>query len=210
MAWFNFTEAMTDPRARITSDMAKGWWKNVIAAARGEAGSPYVQTAWHPYNGLTVGDGETGEIWNFATDGAVTVDGPLFEDGFTYRLVVTEFTASGLTIDLLDPKSAFIAVRVIGATSGTAHPLGSGSGSLVSLSPADVGAGNGWCDLEYPRTSQRRHHGMFAANLGGPAGFLVSENTAQKLSRYRLIFGTTGGATITGGTCRMFRKRLYE
>lgn len=204
MAWFNFTEAMTDPDARITSDMAKGWWKNVIAAARGDTGSPYIETAWHPYNGLTVGDGATGTIWNFATDGAVTVDGPLFEDGFTYRLVVNGFTATGLGSV---GDVAGVAARVIGATSGTAHLIS----TLVQLSNGgDTRVGNGWCDLEYPRTSQRAHHGMFATSAGSVGGFSVLENTAQKLSRYRLTFTTTGGATITGGTCRMFRKRLYE
>jgi hypothetical protein len=204
MAWFNFTESMTDPDARITSDMAKGWWKNVISAARGETGSPYIETAWHPYNGVTVGDGATGTIWDFATDGAVTVDGPLFQDGFTYRLVVNGFTASGLGSV---GAGAAIEARVIGATSGTAHLIE----NLASLAfGGDTGAGNGWCDLEYPRTSQHRHHGMIANNVAAPVGFLVSEGTAQKLSRYRLTFTTTGGATITGGRCRMFRKRLYE
>jgi hypothetical protein len=35
---------------------------------------------------------------------------------------------------------------------------------------------------------------MIASNTAAPTGFLVSEGTAQKLSRYRLTFNASGGA----------------
>ena len=85
--WLNITDTQVDPDAPLTSQLAYGWRDNPIAIAEGAAGAPYVQSSWHPYNGVTVGDGNTGLILDAAvTTGLTTFTTPTFDAGWDYKL----------------------------------------------------------------------------------------------------------------------------
>lgn len=85
-----------DQDSPITQPLMTALRDNPISIAEGANGAPYMQTAWHPYNGLLVGDGNTGRIYNEPTDGAVTnITTPDFETGYDYQIVLASID-SGL------------------------------------------------------------------------------------------------------------------
>ena len=183
-----------------TDEKASAAFENVEALAQGKPGAPYIETAWHPYDSAAVGDGNTGLLWDFATDGVpADFDGPLFEDGFTYKVVIDRFTASGLGGA---SSKASVDVRVIGAVSGSTSAVEAGFGGTGA---GTRGPANSFAEFEAARSEVRSH---YYVSSGAPLS--VESATPQKLLRFRLDFTQNSGGTITAGRVRMFRKRLYE
>ena len=78
----------TDPEAPLSSALIKALALNPTAIAEGATGAPYAADGWHPYNGVNVGDGITGTIYDFAVHGAVaSVETPTFADGYEYMML---------------------------------------------------------------------------------------------------------------------------
>lgn len=95
-SYITITDAETDPEAPLTSELAKKWRDNPLAINEGDPTAPVNQTAWHPYNKVTVGDTNNGLIYNFPTDGAVaTVTSPDFVDGYDYAFFVDRVLSTG-------------------------------------------------------------------------------------------------------------------
>ena len=97
MAWSNLINALFLVGKPITSSQGLALRDNVISARKAEDGAPYEVTSWHPHDGVNIGDGVTGEIWSFASDGVVsTITTPDFADDHEYRLrLVGVGSASG-------------------------------------------------------------------------------------------------------------------
>lgn len=71
-----------------TDAKAQAAFENAVALAEGATGAPHIFAAWHPFNGVLVGDAGDGLLWSFARDGGVaSITSPDFEDGFEYRLL---------------------------------------------------------------------------------------------------------------------------
>lgn len=78
-----------------TDEKATAAFENAVALAEAATGAPYVENGWHPYNGVTVGDGATGKIYDSAVDGALaTKDSPDFEDGYEYMFLFEQVSSS--------------------------------------------------------------------------------------------------------------------
>ena len=198
--WTPPIEMTFDVEQPIRSEQGIMLAGNPIALAQGKPGSPYIETAWHPYDSAAVGDGNTGLLWDFATDGVpADFDGPLFEDGFTYKVVIDRFTASGLGGV---SSEASVDVRVIGAVSGSTSAVEAGFGGTGA---GTRGPANSFAEFEAARSEVRSH---YYVSSGTPLS--VESSTAQKLLRFRLDFTQNSGGTITAGRVRMFRKRRIE
>ena len=86
--WIDPIESETDPDAPLTSGLGKRWDNNPIAMGECAEGAPYMQTAWHPFDGVYDGDGKDGVIYDFAVDGAVSsVDYTTWLDGYEYGFI---------------------------------------------------------------------------------------------------------------------------
>lgn len=77
---------------------------NPIAIAEQASGAPVLTSAWHPYDKVTIGDGKTGLIYDFAVNGlASEVVTPDFADGWEYKIVGRELShnsGSGKSLNL--------------------------------------------------------------------------------------------------------------
>lgn len=99
-------DAIFDPDTPILGSTHLEARDNLKAAREGSTGARYEQTAWHPYNGLNIGDGIDGAIYDAAIDGTVaTIDAPTFEAGYSYGFL---FEGLGQT------ASATLEVRLYG------------------------------------------------------------------------------------------------
>lgn len=82
------TNGQIDQNSPLTQDLMTLIRDNPIAMLEGATDAPYNQAYWHPYDGVTVGDGNSGIYYNFADDGSVaTVDTPTFENGYEYLIL---------------------------------------------------------------------------------------------------------------------------
>ena len=195
--WLNITDTQVDPDAPLTSQLAYGWRDNVIAAREGAVNSPYEASGWHPYDGVTIGDGATGIIYDFAVHGAVTsVTTPDFEDGYEYRLdfdgVVS--AATGLRVRLYCETSA--------AWSGIASVIAGASSYNIT----------GSLDIRDPRRSLRAGHvdaSFYNAAGGGSvaASSWVSLTTAQKVLRAQVY--PESPYNFSAGKIRMMRRLAF-
>lgn len=220
-SYITITDAETDPSAPITSELAKKWRDNPLAIAEGDSTAPVNQTAWHPYNKVTVNDANTGIIYNFPTDGAVaTVTSPDFQDGYEYAFMFADLASSAasatLRIDWYRETSAAYSgvTSVSGATlfSSTTLPL------------------NAFFALPFVRFT-RRYHILTGESLTGSTNIFVDANTTsihsgvasdpvvvegirhatpQKILRVRFS-ANSGNITGSGstGTITMYRRRVF-
>lgn len=218
-SYITITDAETDPEAPLTSELAKKWRDNPIAIAEGDPTAPVNQTAWHPYNKTTVGDSNTGLIYNFPTDGAVaTVTSPDFVDGYDYaffidRILGTSASLTDLRIDWYRETSAAY----------------SGPDTLQSMSISNASAGNAFIELPLVRVT-KRYHDLVGSNISGTTDALVGGTTfayvnaapgvvvntgirhatPQKILRVRFS-AASGNITGSGaiGQIYMYRRRVF-
>jgi len=197
-SYITITDTETDPSAPLTSELAKKWRDNPIAIAEGVTGTPYVQTGWHPYNGVTVGDGATGTIYDFAIDGSVaSIETPNFVDGYEYMI----------TWDALNQAASNRSVEWYMETSAAwSTPFSISSNSTDAL-----------IEVFAPRlVSNTMFFNMDFAVVPGTNGLVTQSSlpnshslamtTAQKVLKARF---DAGASTFNGGSIRMFRRRCY-
>ena len=76
-----------DADSPVTTTLMQAYRDNTAATAEGSTDAPVLSTGWHPYDMVTVGDGNDGAIYEFSVDGTVaTITTPDFEDGYEYML----------------------------------------------------------------------------------------------------------------------------
>jgi hypothetical protein len=202
-AYVAITEAQTDPGAPGTSELWKQWRDNPLAIAEGSTDAPYNQAAWHPYDGVTVGDGNDGLIYDFAVTGSVaSVITPDFEDGYEYqfwmdRVSATNLGASTLLIELY---------RTTDAAYGTALGIVSAGGGSENFS--------GLVTVFRPRLSfvgvVVQSNLVSTSSFGGFTGTSFTGacvRNAQKRDRARFSW-TTGSFDL--GKIFMYRRRVFS
>lgn len=218
-SYITITDAETDPEAPLTSELAKKWRDNPIAIAEGSNGSPINQTGWHPYNKVTVGDSNTGLIYNFPTDGAVaTVTSPDFVDGYDYAFF----------IDRILGTSAILQDLRIDWYRGTSAAY-SGPSALPAMLISTTTAENAFIELPMVRVT-KRYHDLIGSNRNGTTDTLVggftfaevssapgialntgiTHATPQKILRVRFS-AASGNITGSGadGKIYMYRRRVF-
>ncbi len=198
-AWYNITEAETDPGAPPKSELWKAWWKNPIAITEGAVGAPYMQGLWHPFDSQEIGDGNDGSYWDAATDGAVvSVETPSFQDGYEYAI---ELDAVGLS------DGSSIRAEFFQETSST------------YTSPSNIAAGltlpdvvSGLFALDLPRIAK------FSLDLNtiipmrdqngarGGVSTPIALGSLSKISRVRI---SPNLGTLNEGRLRLLRRREY-
>lgn len=204
--WGDWATSEYDVGAPATSNHFERWFRNVVAFAQGSTGSPHAASGWHPYDSTAVGDGNTGEIWSFAADGAqASITTPDFEDGYEYRLrfdAVPNGLGSLIKIELYEET-------------GT-----SWTGAMTIHTPASGGAYGfyGWIEMLAVRAVANAHLMTAFAydSLGGAyenfgatdrlVSARVYHGTVQPILRARL---TTTAGTFTAGAVYLDRRRVY-
>ena len=204
--WGPFVPTEYNVGAPATSLHFERWFRNVVAAAQGVVGSPYESTAWHPHNGTAVGDGATGRLWSFASDGSVSlITTPDFLDGFEYRLVFAGVQTLGL------PGGSSLGFNLFRETSVNYaghidHPISLNTGDFL----------DGTAEILRPRIVSTTHLlsgnllGSVASNLVFDSSTVVSGGarhaTRQKILRCQISL-TPGN--FTAGAIFMHKRRVY-
>lgn len=198
MAWTPVANADIDQDSPITQPLMTAFRDNDIEGGR---------SIWMPYSRSQPTDSGGGQIYSYATDGAVaSVATPDFEAGFDYRLFLRSIDCA---TDAADPILKLSLYRATTAAYG----------GEVSISASITGAdrANGIVDILAPATSAKVFVVRYAMLSGGePASNAWSStanciqvfyylSTAEAMSRARLRFAS--GANFANGTIRMHRRR---
>lgn len=201
MPWYTHAPTFADPDTGAFSEDFKGIVENFPAMARGENGSPYVEAGWHPYDGLTVGDGADGVIYDFAVDGAISsLETPDFADGYEYLI-----RAVGLSGDINSNFGVEFWRATTAAWSGRLAFATYAAGDAVTL------------ELEILRPRSVANIMFFRIVTGAGVGgeFSVIPNaddrlyssTAQKIGKARI--STNGAPEFDAGKIFLFRRRCH-
>lgn len=122
MAFTVITDNQIDQASPIDETLMAALRDNLPATAAGENLAPILQSAWHPYNKINVGDSSDGTIYDFSVDGVTTtVETPSFADGYDYGLVFDGLSDNGgavWNVDFYDTDDAVW--RTVVSTGGTA------------------------------------------------------------------------------------------
>lgn len=202
--WTNITNAAVAVGGIPSSATVTALRDNPSAVAESSTGAPVVFAGWHPADKVTVGDGKTGLIYDFAVNGTVsTVVTPDFEDGYEYRLVAVDLTSNSasnvrLTLDGFYATDGYNRMRLSSEGLGTSFIFG-----------FDI-------TIETPRLAKTCHFANGWTHRGSNLLLELSDaaayvGTAQKLLRARVRFtvGSSTSGSIVGGKIFMFRRREY-
>lgn len=175
----------------ITSAMMTALRDNALAAV------------WHPYNKSTIGDANTGLVYDHAVTGAVAnVETPTFEDGYEYRIILRGVSHSSgsdqsLSISLYAATSAsyVLAGLISTATAGTPNTI------------------SGFIELSSVRASIRAHP-IFAAvgfadgtpPFTAPVSAVCDVTTAQQVSKARINFAS---GNFDAGQVYLYRRGVF-
>ena len=172
---------------------------NPSAIAEASSGAPVMVSGWHPYDTVTIGDGKTGLIYDFAVTGTVSsFVTPDFVDGYEYRIIAHLMESdAGATVRL--NLEAFFETDA--AYRRLAYTGDEFSGSTQFGYDAEI---------LMPRIATRTHlvkgEGYADNNVGLGIDGDSYDSTLQKVLRARVRF-TAGN--IIDGKVWMFRRREY-
>lgn len=204
-SWTNQSTSSLLPGEPWTSAKALAAFENPTALAEGASGAPVQTAAWHGYDILNVGDGNTGEIYSFATDGAVaTVETPNFESNFEYRLLgfnvglASSGSASTWNIDALIGGSWTNIVTTV--TSNTVLTSNRFDFDCYIKSPT---RSRKFVDVEYTAYAD-----WIAGSGSNSENSLAVLGTPNSITRARVRYGSSS-PNIGKGTILMLRRREY-
>lgn len=203
-----------DQDSPIVQPLMQALRDNTLAAIEQTADdTPYALKEWHPYNGVAIGDGNDGILWDFDEDGAVSsIETDTFVSGYEYRFVFTDVTHSvssgeDLTLQLYDvlndtytPSSGSVLLSFTGGASFTIdgfvdviNPTVTGRGAAIDISVT------GYDDAVSNNYGIRRTQ----------TGILTHTNDRTSFSKAKIGIATPTAATFSRGTIRLF-KRLSD
>lgn len=186
-----------DADSPLTDTLMTRLRDNPLAIAEGASEAPYIQTAWHPYNSVVVGDAFTGRLWDFATNGAVIdVVTPYFLAGYEYRMRMHGLTASSvatLVAQFYTDAGAYTSSLTLGAMAPTAV----GDGFVEVLDPGRISR------HKYVRAQYSETTTLFTTF--SPDN-LVSAATAFKITKFKI--GLPSGGLVAGSVF-LDRRRIY-
>jgi hypothetical protein len=172
---------------------------NPSAIAEASSGAPVMVSGWHPHDKLTIGDGKTGLIYDFAVTGTVSsFVTPDFVDGYEYRVIAHLMESDAGATVRLNLEAFFETDAAYRRLAYTAD-----ESSLGNEFGYDV-------EILMPRIATRTHlvkgEGYSDSNVGLGIDGASYDTTLQKVLRARVRF-TAGN--IIGGKIWMFRRREY-
>jgi hypothetical protein len=172
---------------------------NPEAIAEAANGAPVVFAGWHPHDKVTIGDGKTGLIYDFAVTGTVSsFVTPDFVDGYEYRVIAHLMESDAGASVRLNLEAFFATTAAYRRLAYTGDEF-SGSTQFGY----DV-------EILMPRIATKTHlvqgDGYADNNVGLGIDGASHDATLQKVLRARVRF-TAGN--IIGGKVWMFRRREY-
>lgn len=198
--YITILDTQVDPDAPITSGLGHQFRDNPIAISEGASGAPYDWHSWHPYNGASVGDGVTGEIWSFATDGLIaSIETPVLSDGFDYALKIDDLSTSGgpvaITIDVYAQTSSTWVTAYTTAEINPARVV-SGFVSLIGTRINGYSTGANW---EIPLADNYASPTLLASGALG-----AHYSVKQKCNKIRVY---ASGIYFDSGTVFLYRRK---
>lgn len=198
--WISISNAAVAVGGIPSSSTVTALRDNPSALAEGASGAPVMVSGWHPVDKVTIGDGKTGRIYDFATNGVVAdIVTPDFEDGYEYRILALGLSHNSGTNQALRMELYLSS----DASYSTAFTLTSMSGG-ASITVANIDA-----EILMPRLTKTRHFVRYVASTSSietGTVAMVSDNDPQKITRARLIFAA---GSIDAGEVYLFRRREY-
>lgn len=200
-SWTSQSTSSLLPGEPWTSAKALAAFENPEAIAEGASGAPILSAAWHGYNAVNVGDGNSGLFYNATS--LATVETPNFSDGFEYRIL-----GRGITFTPVSGTTMVVEYLIGGAWETIYTSTNSGVG------PLDFDL---W--LRVPRRSARRFlidYSVAFASTGsswGPTNGIqengvasIADNNEAVVARAR--FGFTS-RTVNGGQAYLLRRKEF-
>lgn len=177
---------------------------NVPGSLYGTNGAPVPFGVWHPYNMANVGDGGDGVIWEAGVDAnTATIETPVFEDGFSYRLL-------GLGMARDDngtlPNNIDVDIyRATDASYATLEAITIGDGATYTI---ELIIERPWlAKTMHPNTVTYNAHSGF---VGGTTNVRwLYDSTVQIISKARLFLDSTDGNVFNAGQVILERKLDY-
>jgi hypothetical protein len=176
---------------------------NPSALAESASGAPVMVSGWHPHDKVSIGDGKTGLIYDFAVNGVQSsVVTPNFVDGYEYRIV-----AHGLQHNSGDQG---LNISFYLETDARLDQV-----EQISDQPTTTAFG---FDMEMllPRIPKQNHIARISAYVGSNVSSISTigtfDSTVQKVLYVSIRFRSSGGsfgAGIAAGKVWMFRRREY-
>ena len=170
-------------------------------------GTPIDESAWHPYDAATAGDGNDGMLFDYSVDGIVYSVSFTPEAGYDYRLEFEDIGHdSGVARDLY--------LDVTGTTTAV---------STYTLSSSVAANGNvfGFIEFTSPGDVTRVHH-VRGSIIGGtayynPSGGFVGAGSWARLIGYAtdeaiatINLDWAAGRGFVGGKIWLLRRRNYQ
>lgn len=170
---------------------------NPSAIAESSSGAPVVFAGWHPVDKVTVGDGKTGLIYDYAVSGVVAeVVCPDFQDGYEYRVIGHRLEGDYAGQVRLGLYAYFETDAVYRRV---AYGVQTGSNNSFGMD----------LEIPIPRISKTVHmpKGIIFVNNNSGLGYdQAYDATIQKLSRVKVAFDL---GNINSGQIYFFRRREY-
>lgn len=196
--WTNISNAAVAVGGIPSSTTVTALRDNPVAIAEAAAGAPIDVNNWHPVDKVTVGDGKTGLIYDFAVNGVQAgVVTPDFEDGYEYRVIAIDISHNSIsnrTLQLglyLQTSATYETVVAVGDNNNSAN---FGFDALINI----------------PRIVSRTHSVLYVGVVNGSSSNtstgVVFNSTPQKLLRAEIRFGSN---SIDGGKIYFLRRREY-
>jgi hypothetical protein len=197
MAWTSISNGAVAVGGIPSSSLVTALRDNPGAMGAAESGAPCVFAGWHPYNKVSVGDGQTGLIYDFAVNGLqAEIVTPDFVDGYEYRLI-------GSALSHNSGASTTLELELYQETSASYD-------SVLLMGAADTSGILWHFDMEIltPRLVARTHFVVSRAralNNESETDY-QSSATEQKMTRARLKFQA---GSIDSGKVWMLRRAEY-
>lgn len=189
----------------ITLQQGRALRDNPEAIREAISGAPYIAQEWHPYNGVTIGDGNDGAFYDFAVHGTVaSVETPNWADGYEYMVSCIGISGNGVgggSVNFQaevypETSAAYTAASAISAFTSIAGGI---DARLIFISPREIQA------MVFDTVS-----GFYVA-----AGivtcvsyqYMVVNATAQKHLKARFSF--SGGVGIDAGKMYLYRRKTF-
>jgi len=154
---------------------------------------------WHPYNKTTIGDANTGLIYDAAVSGAVAaVETANFADGYDYMLIVNGLSHSSGTTPTYLQMALYRETSASYVTSGNLD-VGTAAADTIS----------GQIILPWMRSSRLTHiaqHAFGNGNFGNESVAGFGMTTAQKVLKAQ-VFYTSGN--IDAGQIYLYRRGVF-
>lgn len=190
----------------ITLQQGRALRDNPEAIREAIPGAPYIAQEWHPYNGVSVGDGNTGLFYDFAVHGVVaSVETPNWADDYEYMVSCIGISGNGIGTGSVnfqvavypETSAAYTATVPITAFTNAAAAIVS---RVTFYSPRLVQTAMAF-------DTETTSYAAAGIESGLRYQYLNANLTAQKHLKARFSF--SGGVSIDAGQMFLYRRKSF-